>query len=202
MSIFDELQTSLKEAVSIKHGKTQAARSTRHEVADVKAIRAKLHVSQAEFAKAMGTSVDTVKSWETKRRNPTGLAAKVLATIQDDPAYFSELSSHCVVQVRFPGDRFQICPGFIGCPVCPGPGYHRPRIQIPHQVFNTAIGRKTRRCRFKNRQHFLTIKRLAGVLQLPDGIRHLRPGHTHFTSHHNARVCRALWVVTNQQLFK
>jgi DNA-binding transcriptional regulator YiaG len=29
----------------------------------------------------MGTSVDTIKSWETKRRNPTGLAAKVLATI-------------------------------------------------------------------------------------------------------------------------
>lgn len=32
--------------------------------------------------------------WETKRRNPTGLAAKVLATIQDHPAFFSELSSH------------------------------------------------------------------------------------------------------------
>ncbi|EAZ98013.1 NadS family protein [Marinobacter sp. ELB17] len=94
MSIFNELQTSLEEAISIKHGKAQASRTTRHEVADVKAIRAALHVSQAEFAKAMGTSVDTVKSWETKRRNPTGLAAKVLATIQDNPAYFSELSSH------------------------------------------------------------------------------------------------------------
>jgi DNA-binding transcriptional regulator YiaG len=94
MSIFNELQTSLEEAISIKHGKAQASRTTRHEVADVKAIRAVLHVSQTEFAKAMGTSVDTVKSWETKRRNPTGLAAKVLATIQDNPAYFSELSSH------------------------------------------------------------------------------------------------------------
>ena len=94
MSIFDELQTSLQEAVEIKQGKTEASRVTRHEVADVKAIRDKLHVSQAEFAKAMGTSVDTIKSWETKRRNPTGLAAKVLATIQDDPAFFSELASH------------------------------------------------------------------------------------------------------------
>jgi DNA-binding transcriptional regulator YiaG len=94
MSIFDELQTSLQEAVDIKHGKAQAARVTRHDVADVKAIRAKLHVSQAEFADAMGTSVDTIKSWETKRRNPTGLAAKVLATIQDNPAYFNELASH------------------------------------------------------------------------------------------------------------
>ncbi|BBM05584.1 NadS family protein [Vreelandella aquamarina] len=94
MSIFDELQTSLQEAVEIKKGKTQASRITRHEVADVKAIRTKLHVSQAEFAEAMGTSVDTIKSWETKRRNPTGLAAKVLATIQDDPAFFEELASH------------------------------------------------------------------------------------------------------------
>ncbi len=94
MSIFDELQTSLQEAVEIKKGKTQASRITRHEVSDVKAIRTKLHVSQAEFAEAMGTSVDTIKSWETKRRNPTGLAAKVLATIQNDPAFFEELASH------------------------------------------------------------------------------------------------------------
>lgn len=94
MSIFDELQTSLHEAVEIKQGKAQPSRVTRHEVADVKAIRDKLHVSQAEFAKAMGTSVDTIKSWETKRRNPTGLAAKVLATIQDNPAFFNELASH------------------------------------------------------------------------------------------------------------
>ncbi|WP_043532155.1 NadS family protein [Litchfieldella xinjiangensis] len=94
MSIFDELHTSLQEAVDIKQGKAQAGRVTRHEVADVKAIRAKLHVSQAEFADAMGTSVDTIKSWETKRRNPTGLAAKVLATIQDNPSYYNELASH------------------------------------------------------------------------------------------------------------
>lgn len=94
MSIFDELQTSLQEAVDIKHGKVQASRSFRHEVADVRAIRANLHVSQAEFAQAMGTSVDTIKSWESKRRNPTGLAAKVLATIQDNPEFFNELASH------------------------------------------------------------------------------------------------------------
>lgn len=94
MSIFDELQTSLQEAVEIKQGKAQASRITRHEVADVKAIRVKLRVSQAELAEAMGTSVDTIKSWETKRRNPTGLAAKVLAAIQDNPSFFNELASH------------------------------------------------------------------------------------------------------------
>ena len=45
MSIFDELQTSLQEAVDIKQGKAQASRVTRHEVADVRAIRTKLLVS-------------------------------------------------------------------------------------------------------------------------------------------------------------
>ncbi|CAH1043659.1 NadS family protein [Halomonas sp. TD01] len=71
MSIFDELQASLQEAVEIKQRKAQASRITRHDVADVKAIRAKLHVSQAEFAEAMGISVDNIKSWDTKRRNLT-----------------------------------------------------------------------------------------------------------------------------------
>lgn len=94
MSISDQLQTSLQEAVEIKQDNTKASRITRHEVADVKAIRAKLHVSQAEFASVMGASVDTIKSWETKRRNPTGLAAKVLAAIQDNPAFFNELASY------------------------------------------------------------------------------------------------------------
>ena len=94
MSIFNELKVSLEEAVSIKNGDALPARVTRYNVADVKAIRAKLNVSQAELAAALGTSLDTVKSWEQKRRNPTGLAAKVLATIQDDPQYFKVLAAH------------------------------------------------------------------------------------------------------------
>lgn len=94
MNIFDELKASLEEAVDIKHGHKEAARVTRYEVADVKAIRVSLDVSQCEFAQALGTSVDTIKSWESKRRNPTGLAAKVLATIQDDPSLYSELAAH------------------------------------------------------------------------------------------------------------
>lgn len=94
MSIFDDLKTSLEEAVEIKHGNKPSPRVTRYEIADVKAIRASLNVSQIEFAQTLGTSVDTIKSWESKRRNPTGLAAKVLATIQDDPSLYKELANH------------------------------------------------------------------------------------------------------------
>jgi DNA-binding transcriptional regulator YiaG len=93
MSIFNELKASLEEAVEIKNGTTEASRITRYEVEDVKAIRTQLQVSQVEFAAALGTSVDTIKSWETKRRNPTGLAAKVLGVIKDNPDLFRKLAS-------------------------------------------------------------------------------------------------------------
>ncbi|HIE9104726.1 TPA: NadS family protein [Klebsiella variicola subsp. variicola] len=94
MGYFNELKASLEEAVEIKDGNKVPARATRYEVADVKAIRTQLNVSQAEMAKALGTSVDTIKSWESRRRNPTGLAAKVLAVIQANPAFFRELAEH------------------------------------------------------------------------------------------------------------
>ncbi|MBS1204640.1 MAG: transcriptional regulator [Proteobacteria bacterium] len=94
MHFFDELKTSLEEAVDIKNGVKAPANVTRYEIADVKAIREQLNVSQSEMAKALGTSVDTIKSWESKRRNPTGLAAKVLATIQTNSDFFRELAAH------------------------------------------------------------------------------------------------------------
>ena len=94
MSFFDELKASLEEAVEIKNGVKAPARVTRYELADVKALRAQLNVTQDEMAKVLGTSLDTIKSWETGGRNPTGLAAKVLATIQANPKFFQELASH------------------------------------------------------------------------------------------------------------
>ena len=94
MSIFNELKDSLTEAVQIKQGQKTASRVTRYEVADVKALRESLAITQAQLAQALGTSVDTIKSWESKRRNPTGLAAKVLATIQDNPGFYHQLVAH------------------------------------------------------------------------------------------------------------
>ncbi|MEP2617544.1 MAG: NadS family protein [Marinomonas sp.] len=53
-----------------------------------------LKVSQADLAKALGTSIDMIKSRESRHRNPTGLAAKVLATIKENPKLYKELSAH------------------------------------------------------------------------------------------------------------
>lgn len=94
MSFFVELKASLEEAVEIKNGTKIQARVTRYELADVKAIRKNLNITQSEMAKVLGISLDTIKCWETGRRNPTGLAAKVLATIQANPKYFDELAVH------------------------------------------------------------------------------------------------------------
>lgn len=94
MSMFKDLKESLEQAVDIKEGQQEPSRVTRYEVADVKAIRKMLHVSQQEFADALGSSVDTIKSWESKRRNPTGLAAKVLLAIQDNPSIYKDLATH------------------------------------------------------------------------------------------------------------
>ncbi|HED6273296.1 MULTISPECIES: NadS family protein [Enterobacter] len=92
MSIFDDVKASLEEAVEIQAGRKAPSRVTRYEVADVRAIREQLSVTQSEMAKALGTSVDTIKSWESKRRNPTGLAAKVLNVIRENPAFFRALA--------------------------------------------------------------------------------------------------------------
>lgn len=92
MSIFNELKSSLEEAVEIHNGRKSASRVTRYEVADVRAIREQLNITQSEMAKALGTSVDTIKSWESKRRNPTGLAAKVLNVIRENPAFYKALA--------------------------------------------------------------------------------------------------------------
>lgn len=76
MSFFYELKTSLEKAVDIKNGVKTSSNVTRYAVADVEALRELLNVSQSEMAKAPGTSVDTIKSRESRRRNPTDLAVK------------------------------------------------------------------------------------------------------------------------------
>lgn len=41
-------------------------------------LRLRLGLTQAQFAERLGASLDTVRSWETGRRHPTGCARKAL----------------------------------------------------------------------------------------------------------------------------
>lgn len=93
-SIFDELYISMKQAEAIAKGEMEPANVTRYEIADVKAIRTQLDVSQKELAEAIDVSLDTVKSWEQGRRNPTGLASKVLTLISKEPELYAKFSAN------------------------------------------------------------------------------------------------------------
>ena len=88
----NDILRSLEQAVAISKGEMKPANVTRYKIADVKAIRAELNVSQKELAKAMDVSIDTVKSWEQGRRNPTGLASKVLMLLAKDPTLYSKFA--------------------------------------------------------------------------------------------------------------
>jgi putative transcriptional regulator len=52
---------------------------------DVKAIRRKLRLSQAQFAKRFGFSVRTVQEWEQGRAVPDGPARVLLRVIEKSP---------------------------------------------------------------------------------------------------------------------
>lgn len=52
---------------------------------DVRAIRARANMSQAEFARCFGVSVRTVQDWEQGRRVPSGPARAFLAVIAREP---------------------------------------------------------------------------------------------------------------------
>ncbi len=82
---FDELVASVREAGKIRRGKKKASRVSRFRVSDVKKIRAKLGVSQSEFAMMIGVSVATLQNWEQGRREPEGPAKALLIVASKDP---------------------------------------------------------------------------------------------------------------------
>ncbi|MFT6753635.1 MAG: putative transcriptional regulator [Candidatus Azotimanducaceae bacterium] len=80
--LFAELMASAEEMVAIENGS---------EILDVKSIREAAGKTREEFALIIGSSEETVKSWENKRRNPSGASKKLLYLIQTNPAQMIEL---------------------------------------------------------------------------------------------------------------
>jgi putative transcriptional regulator len=87
---FQELLTSIKQAGKIRRGKLKPARVTTFQPADVKDIREKLKVSQAEFALMIGVSVATLRNWEQARRSPDGPALALLRVAARNPRAVAE----------------------------------------------------------------------------------------------------------------
>ena len=77
---FQELLKSIDEARAIRAGTRKPSRVVRFDRLEIKAIRKKLRVSQAQFAYIIGVSTATLRNWEQGRTYPEG-AARVLLKV-------------------------------------------------------------------------------------------------------------------------
>ncbi|MDH5195581.1 MAG: helix-turn-helix domain-containing protein [Nitrospira sp.] len=88
--VFPELLTSIRQAGRIRRGTLKPARVTMFRPADVKSIREKLKMSQAQFALMIGVSVATFRNWEQGRRIPDGPALALLRVAARNPHAVAE----------------------------------------------------------------------------------------------------------------
>jgi putative transcriptional regulator len=78
---FNELLQGIRDAGTYLRGHHKvAARVDRISPDSIAAVRSRLGLSQAQFARAIGISLDTLQNWEQGRRQPTG-PAKVLLKV-------------------------------------------------------------------------------------------------------------------------
>ncbi|EKD42401.1 MAG: transcriptional regulator, XRE family [uncultured bacterium] len=91
--MFDELLESVHEGGAMLKGKIKPSRTFDLKNPDVKKIRAKLSLSQCQFAKLMGISIGTLKNWEQGRRYPQGPARVLLGVAATHPQALIETTA-------------------------------------------------------------------------------------------------------------
>ena len=84
-TLFESLKQGLKEAGAIRRGELAPGRVTEINIPDAKTVRAKVGLSQSEFAQLIGVKVATLRNWEQHRRQPTGPAAALLTIVEKEP---------------------------------------------------------------------------------------------------------------------
>jgi len=82
---FERLLASTKEAKEIIDGKKKASRTFFIEEPNPKEIRAKMALTQDQFAILMNISVHTLRNWEQGRRQPEGPARVLLNVANNHP---------------------------------------------------------------------------------------------------------------------
>lgn len=82
---FESIQQGLIEAIEFSQRKTSEA--TVHQVAplDIKAIRANVDMTLAEFVKTFDISLGTLRHWERGDRSPRGPALVLLNVLAKNP---------------------------------------------------------------------------------------------------------------------
>jgi putative transcriptional regulator len=83
--LFKELAESIKEAGRIQRGQAKPSRLFTYDAIDIRKLRESVDVSQAQFARMIGVSKDTLQNWEQGRRRPRGPAKALLRVFEKDP---------------------------------------------------------------------------------------------------------------------
>lgn len=83
--LFDELVESIREAGAYLRGEAEPARVHFVGEPDPREIRARLELTQEEFASLLCISVKTLRNWEQGRRTPTGPAMRLLRIAERNP---------------------------------------------------------------------------------------------------------------------
>ena len=86
-TVADGIRRGLEEALAYAEGKADPKAYRVHvpQRIDVKAIRAKLGMTQQQFAARFGFSVNTLRHWEQGLRQPEGPARAYLQVIDREP---------------------------------------------------------------------------------------------------------------------
>ena len=82
---FKELLRSIDQARAIHKGKKRPGRVFHYEPVKVKEIRARLGLTQAEFADMICVSLGTLRNWEQGRTYPEGSAIALLRVAEMRP---------------------------------------------------------------------------------------------------------------------
>ncbi len=88
-SIGDRVVAGLQDALAFSQGKRGRRRVHRVTVpahVDVKAIRVRFNMTQAQFADTFGFTLHAVRHWEQGKRTPEGAARVLLLVISREPA--------------------------------------------------------------------------------------------------------------------
>ena len=85
--VADSIRRGLEEAIAYAEGRADLSKYRVHvpKTVDVKAIRTRLGMSQAEFAIRFGFSINTLRHWEQGKRQPEGAARAYLRVIDREP---------------------------------------------------------------------------------------------------------------------
>ena len=95
---FNDLQTSLGQAIDHAKGKLSKARTKSVEIKeqvfftaeDIKSLRLQMNLTQKSFAPLMGVSIKAIKSWERGTNQPSGSARRLLEILKNEPHVVEE----------------------------------------------------------------------------------------------------------------